>query len=106
MKKVMIKLGALALALGAGAFAYAPAQAAGTSATSWGCYAQWWKTAAAGRCVPATQRGRVQLWVDQVAQPDYHGPFVRVYKNQTKNPFDTTEARFGARSADVNWRVG
>lgn len=80
------------------------ANAAGTSSSTNGCYAQWWNTAAAGKCVPAAANGRVSLWVDQVQQTDYSGAFKKVTKNNSYNPFDSNEARFGVRSADVNWR--
>lgn len=104
----MTRCAALALALtGIGVVGGAnlpAADAAGTSATSFGCYAKWYNTYSKGVCNPATQTGRVQLWVDRAAQFDYHGPFTRMSKGTRNLRFDWDEARHQARRADVNWR--
>ncbi|TKK84965.1 hypothetical protein FDA94_27650 [Herbidospora galbida] len=45
----------MALAAGAVVGVTTTANAAGTSPSTWGCYAQWWDTAFAGKCSKATQ---------------------------------------------------
>lgn len=58
----------------------------------------------ASYCNPATKSGRVQLWVDQSSQTDYSGPFKPVTAKKKYSPLDSNEARWGVRSAEVNWR--
>gem|GEM_PF-5557283 len=75
-----------------------PAFAAGTSAKTVGCYVQWWNTAWAAKCAPATASGDFKAHVARALQPDYIGPWRYVKKGSTTT-FDSGEAWRGVQSS-------
>lgn len=86
------------LAAPATAAAAGTAWAAGTSAKTNGCYVQWWNTAWAAKCSPASASGDFRAHVSRADQADYDGPWRYVSKGSSVT-FDSGEAWRGVQAA-------
>lgn len=74
--------------------------AAGKSATTHGCYVQWWNTAWVAKCDPATATSNYSARVDRSGQSDYAGPFREVKKGSSAT-FDSGEALWSVHSKNT-----
>lgn len=87
---------ALGVILSAGMIGFigTQANASGTSGKTDGCYGEWWNTAFAGYCEPATVSQQYELVGICAAQGDYYGPWRYITKNSYVEPFDNSACRY------------
>ncbi|GII58849.1 hypothetical protein Pth03_72380 [Planotetraspora thailandica] len=101
LRKAGIGLAAFALVAGAFAGLSSAANAAGTSAKTANCYAQWWNTAFAGKCSGATRDiWPVYVYGDCALELDWEdGPFS--IKKGFSGTFDSNECTFSVNKASL-----
>ena len=95
-----------ALALGAFAVSASAAQAAGTSGSTYGCYAKWWNTAFAGYCTPATKSGKFQLFANCNNESDYYSNWKYLASGSTLSPFASNECTFSVTDSYFKYTNG